>query len=182
MTAFVSLFRSINVAGRVIRMDELKDLYASLGFKNVATYIQSGNVVCTADEDDAAQLPVRIEEGFSQKFGFHTNVLARTSAELNEIIVRTPFANQPEKEPKWVVVVFLASSPENTALDDLKKAYSGPEEFYLIGQELYVYYTNGIGRSKLTLAMIEKKLKTIGTARNWNTVLQLQNLVQRQGA
>jgi uncharacterized protein (DUF1697 family) len=182
MTAFVSLFRSINVSGRVIRMDELKDLYASLGFKHITTYIQSGNVVCTTDDSDPAQLTARIEEGFAQKFGFHTNVLLRTSAELNEIIARNPFANQPEKESKWIVVVFLATSPDSSALEDLQKTYTGPEEFYLLGQELYVYYSNGIGRSKLTLTLIEKKLKTIGTARNWNTVLQLQHLLQRQPA
>lgn len=179
MAAFISLFRSINVGGRVIRMDELKDLYVSLGFKNVTTYIQSGNVVCTAVEDDPTELTARIEEGFAKKFSFRTNALVRTAAELNDIIARNPFANQPEKEPKWVVVVFLASSPDSSALEELKKAYTGPEEFFLIGQELYVYYPNGIGRSKLTLALIERKLKTIGTARNWNTVLQLQNIAER---
>jgi uncharacterized protein (DUF1697 family) len=78
-----------------------------------------------------------------------------------------------------VLVLFLATRPERTALEDLQKTYVGPEELCLIGQELYIYYTNGIGRSKLTGTLIEKKLKTSGTGRNWNTVLQLQKMIQR---
>jgi uncharacterized protein (DUF1697 family) len=180
MTTFVSLFRGINVGGRrAIKMDELKALHESLGLKNVVTYIQSGNVVFTSDEVDLAQLPKQIEDGFTQKYGFHTNVLVRTSAELREIIDNNPFQNQQMKESKGVLVLFLATRPESTALEDLQKTYTGPEELYLIGQELYIYYSNGIGRSKLTLPLLEKKLKTIGTGRNWNTVLQLEKLMQR---
>jgi len=181
MTTFVSLFRGINVGGhQTIRMDELKDLYVSLGFKDVVTFIQSGNVVCTSDDANVAQLPKQIEDGFTQKFGFHVKVIVRTSAEIREIIANNPFQNQPMKESKWVVVLFLATRPESIALEDLQKTYVGPEELYLTGQEMYIYYPNGIGRSKLTLTLIEKKLKTMGTGRNWNTLLQLQKLIQRQ--
>jgi uncharacterized protein (DUF1697 family) len=180
MTTFVSLFRGINVGGhQTIRMDELKDLHESLGLKDVVTYIRSGNVVFTSDDADLAQLPRQIEDGFAKKFGFHVKVMVRTSAELSDSIANNPFQNQPMKESKWVVVLFLATRPESTALEDLQKTYGGPEELCLIGQELYIYYTNGIGRSKLTLPLIEKKLKTSGTGRNWNTILQLQKLVQR---
>src|SRR5256714_14514906 len=156
MTRFVSLFRGINVGGNhPIRMGELKDLHESLGLKDVVTYIQSGNVVFTSDDADLAQLPRHIEDGFAQKFGFHVKVMVRTSAELRDIISNNPFQNQPMKESKWVVVVFLATRPESTALEDLQKTYVGPEELCLIGQELYIYYTNGIGRSKLTGTLIE---------------------------
>lgn len=180
MTTFVSLFRGINVGGhQKIRMDELKDLHESLGLKDVVTYIQSGNVVFTSDDADLAQLPAQIEDGFAKKFGFRVKVMVRTSAELSDIIANNPFQNQHTKESKWVVVMFLATRPERTAFEDLQKTYAGPEELCLIGQELYIYYANGIGRSKLTGTLIEKKLKTIGTGRNWNTILQLQKLLQR---
>ena len=180
MTTFVSLFRGINVGGhQAVRMDELKDLHASLGLKDVVTYIQSGNVVFTSDNADLAQLPSQIEDGFAQKFGFRVKVMVRTSAQLREIIENNPFQNQPTKESKWMLVLFLATRPESTALEDFKKTYVGPEELYLIGQELYIYYPNGVGRSKLPLTLIEKKLKTLGTGRNWNTILQLQKLIQR---
>ena|SRR5260370_41571106 len=85
MTAFVSLFRGINVGGhQKIRMDELKDLHESLGLKDVVTYIQSGNVVFTSDDADLAQLSGRIEDGFAKKFGFRVKVMVRTSAELRQ--------------------------------------------------------------------------------------------------
>ena len=180
MTRYVSLFRGINVGGhQTVPMNELKELHEALGLKDVVTYIQSGNVVFTSDDADLAQLPGQIEDGFAQKFGFHVNVMVRTSAELRDIIENNPFQNQPMKESKWVVVMFLATRPGSTALEDLQKTYVGPEEFYLVGQELYIYYPNGIGRSKLSNALIEKKLKTMGTGRNWNTILQLQKLMQR---
>ena len=179
MTAFVSLLRGINVGGHhKIRMDELKELYESLGFKDVLPYIQSGNVVFTSDEADLARLRRQIEEGFEKNFGFHVEVIVRTSADLREIIDKIPFQGQPGKESKWVVVLFLAAHPDETAQEDLLKTYVGPEELFIIGKEVYIYYTNGIGRSKLSHSLIEKKLKTVGTARNWNTILQLQKLIQ----
>ena len=179
MTRCVSLFRGINVGGHhAVPMNELKELHEALGLKDVVTYIQSGNVVFTSDDADLAQLPRQIEDGFAQKFGFQVKVMVRTSAELQDIIDNNPFQNQTMKEPKLMVVLFLATHPESTAMEDLQKAYVGPEELCLIGQELYTYYPNGIGRSKLSLTLIEKKLKTIGTGRNWNTILQLQKLIQ----
>jgi len=180
MTAYMSLFRGINVGGnRIVPMSELKSLHQALGLMDVITYIQSGNVVFSSDETNPAQLAKQIEESFAQKFGFHSQVMVRTSAELDEIIASNPFQNQPEKEPKWIAVLFLTTRPESTALEDLKKTYTGPEEIYLIGQELFVYYPDGVGRSKLTLTLIEKKLKTVATGRNWNTVLRLKEMMQR---
>jgi len=180
MTAYVSLFRGINVGGnKSVRMDALKELHESLGLQGVATYIQSGNVVFTSDDADPAQLARQIEQAFATKFGFQANVMVRTADQFSDIIDNNPFQNQPMKESKWVVVMFLATRPERTALEDLQKTYGGPEEICMIGQELYIYYPNGIGRSKLTLTLIEKKLKTMGTGRNWNTILQLQKMIQR---
>jgi uncharacterized protein (DUF1697 family) len=119
-----------------------------------------------------------IEDGIEKQFGFHVEVIVRTSAELSEIIDKNPFQGQESKESKWVVVLFLAAHPDDSAQEDLLKTYVGPEELFITGKELYIYYTNGIGRSKLSLSLIEKKLKTVGTARNWNTILQLQKLLQ----
>jgi len=179
MTAFVSLFRGINVGGHHhVRMDDLKDMHEALGLKDVFPYIQSGNVVFTSDDADAARLRRHIEDGFEKKFGFRVEVIIRTSAELREIIDQNPFQSQPSKESKWVVVMFLAARPDATAQEDLLKTYAGPEELFFTGKEVYIYYPNGIGRSKLSNSLMEKKLKTVGTARNWNTILQLQKLLQ----
>ena len=180
MTTFVSLFRGINVGGhQKVPMDELKNMHESLGLKNVLPYIQTGNVVFNSDDADVTRLRGQIQDGFEKKFGFHVEVFIRTSAELRDIIEKNPFQSQPGKESKWIVVLFLAEHPGDAAQQDLLKSYAGPEEFFIIDKEVYIYYTNGIGRSKLSLSLIEKKLKTVGTARNWNTILQLQKLLQR---
>src|SRR5216683_3243175 len=101
MTTFVSLFRGINVGGhQTIRMDALKELYVSLGFHDVVTYIQSGNIIFTSDDTDLSQFPGHIEDGFAQKFGFQAKVVVRTSAEFRDIIDNNPFQNQPLKESK----------------------------------------------------------------------------------
>src|SRR5579863_5825275 len=177
MTAFVSLFRGINVGGHhKVRMDELKEMHASLGLRDVVPYIQSGNVVFQSDDADATQLRKQIEESFEKRFGFRAEVLVRTAAELRDIITRNPFQGQQSKESKWVVVMFLAAHPDTTAQEALLKTYVGPEELFIIGKEVYNYYPQGMGRSKLSGSFIEKKLKTVGTARNWNTVLRLQEL------
>src|SRR5436190_10302016 len=113
MTAFVSLFRGINVGGHhKIRMDELKELHESLGLRDVLPYIQSGNVVFQSDDGDVARLRKEIEDGFEKKFGFHVEVIVRTSAELREIIEKNPFQGQQSKESKWVAVMFLATRPD----------------------------------------------------------------------
>lgn len=179
MTRYVSLFRGINVGGhQIVRMDALKELHTSLDLQDVQTYIQSGNVVFTSDNPNVTQIQKDIEDGFAQKFGFQVKVMVRTAAEFNVIIENNPFQNQPIRESKWVVAIFLASDPISTALEDIHKTYTGPEEIHIIGQEAFIYYPEGQGRSKLTNTFLEKKLKTAGTARNWNTVLRLQKMME----
>lgn len=177
MTAFISLFRGINVGGnRVVKMTDLKALHEALGFEHVVTYIQSGNVVFTSDEADEMQLQRDIEQAFEEKFGFHAHVLIRSSSDLQAIIAKNPFQDQESKETKWIAVTFLATAPDNAAQEALLSAYHGPEEIFILGKEAYIYYPEGIGRSKLTHTLLEKKLKTNGTARNWNTVLKLREV------
>ena len=179
MTSFVSLFRGINIGGNhKVKMDELRDLHVSLGLHDVLSYIQSGNVVFKSDNTDAAQLRQQIEDSFEKKFGFHANVLVRTAPELQAIIANNPFQDQQSKESNWIVVLFLAASPDSSAQTEILK-YDGPEELFIIGKELHIYYPDGIGRSKLSHSFIEKTLKTSGTARNWNTVHKLHEMMQQ---
>jgi uncharacterized protein (DUF1697 family) len=179
MTRYVSLFRGINVGGhQTVRMDALKELHTSLDLQDVQTYIQSGNVVFTSDNPNVIQIQMDIEDRFAQNFGFQVKVMVRTAGEFNMIIENNPFQNQLMRESKWVVAMFLASNPISTALEDIQKTYTGPEEIHIIGKEAFIYYSDGQGRSKLTNTFLEKKLKTAGTARNWNTVLQLQKMME----
>ena len=177
MTIFVSLFRGINVGGnRIVKMPDLKALHEALGLQNVVTYIQSGNVIFTSDTTDTTQLERDIEAAFSEKFGFHSHVVVRSLSDIQALIANTPFQNSLDKEAKWIAVLFLSTHPADNALAEIRKAYSGPEEIVISGKDVYLYYPEGVGRSKLTSALLDKKLQTHGTARNWNTVLKLQEL------
>ena len=130
MTRYVSLFRGINVGGhQLVRMDTLKELHTSLNLQDVQTYIQSGNVVFASDNPNVTQIQKDIEDGFAQKFGFQVKVMVRTAGEFNMIIENNPFQNQPVKESKWVVAIFLASDPISTALEDIKKTYTALKKF-----------------------------------------------------
>ncbi|GAC1682030.1 MAG: DUF1697 domain-containing protein [Ktedonobacteraceae bacterium] len=186
MTTYVALFRGINVGGHnKIRMAELKGVHEALGLRAVVPYIQSGNVVFksddttdTTDAADGARIRAQIEASVEERFGFHVEVMVRTLDELRAIIAHNPFQGQPNKEIKWIVVLFLAAQPTAAAQEDLLTSYTGPEEIFIHGREAYIYYPDGIGRSKLTNALLERKLKSAATARNWNTILQLHELMQ----
>lgn len=183
MTALVSLFRGINVGGHhKVKMDGLKKLHESLGLRDVVAYLQTGNVVFKSEDADVAELTGQIIEAFEKTFGFRSEVILRTSTELSDIVDKNPFLghpSHPEKEWKWVVVMFLAALPDDKAKQELLKTYVGSEELHIIDKELYIYYSNGVGRSKLSGAFIENKLKVRGTARNWNTVTKLLEMAQR---
>ncbi len=180
MATFVSLFKAINVGGnRLVKMTVLKEMHESLGLKSVSHYLQTGNVVFESDNAEPTQLAATIATQFEKTFGFRSEVMVRTPAELKEIFDNNPFYNQPEKETKWVAVIFLTGYPDLQTQQALHNNYKGPEELFLIGQELYVYYPDGVGRSKLTTSVIEKNLKVAGTGRNWNTVMKLLEMVQR---
>ncbi|NWJ48156.1 MAG: DUF1697 domain-containing protein [Chloroflexi bacterium] len=180
MGTFLSLFRAINVGGNAqVKMAALKELHEVLGFTNVTTYLQTGNVVFDSEETNPHQLAERIANEFEKRFGFRTEVMIRTQAELKETFHNNPFHNQPEKETKWIVAMFLSDAPDSQVVEGFLSSFSGVEKLFIAGKELYIYYPEGIGNSKLTNAVIEKKLKVTGTGRNWNTVTKLAEMMQR---
>lgn len=179
MPTFVALFRAINLGSHnKIGMAALKEMHEAMGLKKVATYLQTGNLVFESDESDPLKLSKQIDNELEKKFGFRTEVIVRTSAELKKLPAKNPFLDQPDKATKWVVVMFLTACPDEQAQKDLLNSYKGPEEIVIKDKELFLYYSEGIGRSKLTIAFIEKKLKVLGTGRNWNTVAKLLEMTR----
>jgi len=161
-------------------MEALRALYQSLGLGNPTTHIQSGNVLFTTKEKNLQQLSKRIADAIGQSFGVRTEVILRTTAELQAIIAANPFAGRADVPPNKLVVTFLAKDPGVEAHDNLRKLPPCPEELHLVGRELYIYFPDGMGRSKLPITAIDKALKTPGTARNWNTVTKLLELAGKQ--
>ena len=179
MRIIISLLRGINVGGRTIKMDALRALYKSIDLLDAQTYVQSGNVIFKTKERNLDRLTKRIEEAIEKKFGFHSNVVLRTTAELRDAFARNPFAKRAGIEPGKLLLTFLGGHPDKAALERLSTIKGHPEELLLDGRELYIYFPNGAGRSKLPWASVEKILGVPGTARNWNTVTKMLEIVEK---
>lgn len=178
MAVVVSLLRGVNVGGHnKIKMDALCALYESLGLRDPRTYVQSGNVIFRTKDRDLILLTTRIENAIERTFSFRPAVIARTTAELKDVIRRNPFAARRGIDPAKLHVTFLASAPGLEIRDNLRRIKPDPEELRIGGRELYIYFPNGMGCSKLP-AVIDKALKTPGTARNWNTVTKLLEMAE----
>ncbi len=176
MGAYVAFLRGINVGGhRKIKMADLKQVQESMGHWNVATLLQSGNIVFECSETDRPKLIQDIEKEYEKRLGLHTDVLVRNVAELGEIVRRCPFPLTPNREPRFLHVVLLSELPSSDAVRNLLM-YDGPEEKQISEDAMYVYYTEGSGRSKFNLPFIEKTLAVRATSRNWNTVTKIVEL------
>ncbi len=176
MTVYVSLLRGVNVGGSSrFKTGSLKALYESLGVSCVRTILQSGNVVFASRLRDRIMLARRIHQEIDRKLELKVDVIIRTLAELKSIAERAP-ALSPRADMSRLLVMFLAHVPEPEAQASLMAWYKSKqleEMLEMRGPEIYLYYPNGIGRSKLTSAVIEGHLRTAGTARNWNTLQKL---------
>src|SRR6266404_375224 len=179
MAVIISMLRGVNVGGHnKIKMDALRALYESMKLREAQTYVQSGNVIFRTDERDIARLAKRIEDGIERKLGFRPDVILRTATEMREVIARNPFAKRRGIEPSKLLVTFLGSDPGAEAREKILQIKCDPEELRIEGRELYIYFPNGIGRSKLSWAGLEKTLKTPGTARNWNSVTKMLEMAE----
>lgn len=177
-TTFVTLLRGINVGGKsLVAMADLRSLVASLGFEDVVTYIQSGNVVFRSSEADEVAVASRLEREIAKAFDVSPAVLLRTPAELASIAASNPFL-APEADVSKLHVVFLDRAPATGAAAKLDPERSPPDEFTLRGREIYLRLPNGAGRSKLTLVYFESALGVRATQRNWSTLLKLLALAR----
>jgi len=163
----------------MIKMDALKALCVSLKLKAPQTYVQSGNVIFSTEENDLTKLGTRIQDAIERKIGFRPNVMLRTAAEMRSVVARNPFAGRKGIEPGKLLVNFLASDPSKDAREKAFAIKIGPEELHLIGREAYIYFPNGQGRSKFPWPAIERALGTSGTGRNWNSVTKMLEMAEK---
>jgi len=179
MPVVISMLRGVNVGGHnKIKMDALRDLYESLGLRDAQTYVQSGNVVSKTTAKDPGRLAKQIEDALERKFGFRPSVILRTTTELKDVIARNPFAKRTDIDGSKLLITFLTQELSLETRDTILKITTGPEEVHLGGRELYIYFPDGQGRSKLWPA-IDKALKKSGTGRNWNTVTKLLEMAEK---
>lgn len=176
MNTFIALFRGINVGGHnKLPMRELKDVLAGLGLQDVATYIQSGNVVFAAEQADKTMLVESIREAVNQSHGFAPQVLLLTAEEFARAAAANPYP-EGEEAPKMLHLYFLVEEPPDPDMQKLEGLQRGSERFTLLGKVFYLHAPEGIGRSKLAAA-VEKALGVPVTARNWRSVSKIVEMV-----
>jgi uncharacterized protein (DUF1697 family) len=175
---YISILRGINVSGqKKINMTDLKSLYELLGFQNVVTYIQSGNVIFDAAVTNKTDLKARIEKTIEEKYEFHVPVEIRTNHEMSNIIKNCPFGSVDLVEDGTkILVTFLSSKPSEAMVSDIQKYVVAPEKLVIRGKEVYLYCPNGYGKSKLSNTFLEHKLGVEATTRNWKSLHKLNEL------
>jgi uncharacterized protein (DUF1697 family) len=179
MPVLISMLRGVNVGPHNrIKMDALRAVYESLKFETPRTYVQSGNVIFRTKEKNSSQLAQKIRAAIEKKFKCSPDVILRTAEEMRKAMAATPFADRPKLEPGKILVSFLAAEPPLEARAGFDRFKDYPEEVHLKGRELYIYFPNGAGRSKLPWSSLEKLLKVTGTARNWNSVKAMLEIAE----
>ena len=177
----VALLRGINVGGKnLLPMKELVKLFEKAGAVDVATYIQSGNVVfsnpAAALDGFAGEMAAAIEK----RFGLRVPVVLRSAKEIAAVLAKNPFLT-PRADPKTLHVAFLAAKPAAADAARLDPKRSPGDSFELRGRDLYLHLPNGVAKTKLTNDYLDRTLATVATVRNWNTVGKLVEMSARGG-
>lgn len=179
MTIYISILRGINVSGHnLIKMDALRKMYESLGFKNVKTYLQSGNVVFLANETEN-NLKLLISKQIKEVFGFEIPVLVLSLEKLKNIINNNPLSKDPQKEAAFFHVTFLSNKIENIDIQIIKSKKMREEEIVISENVVYLYCPNGYGNTKLSNNFLENKLDVSATTRNWKTTNEIYKIAQQ---
>ena len=174
---YISMLRGINVSGqKKIRMAELKELYQSLQYYNVQTYLQSGNVIFSSKIKEHSKLKKVIESEIEKTFGFYVNIFLREIKDFKRIIETNPFLIARNENPSHLYVTFLGTDFHKLNPENLENKKYNADEFIAGKKEIFVFCPNGYGRTKLNNNFFEKKLKVNATTRNWKTVNALYKI------
>jgi uncharacterized protein (DUF1697 family) len=173
--AYAALLRAVNVGGRSLAMAELRTLFDDLGFGEVSTYLQSGNVVFRSRASDERKLQRTIEKAILERFGIEVPVMLRSHTELTKILRTNPYVRNDD-DPTHLLVMFLDAAPKAATAKAVDTNVHAPDVFTISGREIYLHVPNGYGRSKLTNDFFERKLGVRGTGRNWRSVTKLAEL------
>ena len=179
MKTYIGLLRGINVGGHnKIPMSELRSLCGEIGWSNVQTYIQSGNLVFTATGKPAA-LELELQSAIERRLGFSVPIIIRAAADWSGYIKTNPFLDACEKEPHLVMLCLSKSPLKPDAAKNLRERAANGEHLAQTGDALWIHFASGVARSKLSPALLDRMAGSSVTARNWLTVLKLKELANR---
>ena len=173
----LALLRAVNIGGRKATTADLRALMADLGLADARTLLQTGNLVFRSETTGAA-LEAQLETAFAARFGYASDVLVRTAGEWSRVISANPHAEMAARDPSHLLVMPLKAAPAAADVAALQAWVPGRETIAAVGRELFIAYPDAIGPSKLTGAVIERRLKVRGTARNWNTATKLAAMLE----
>jgi uncharacterized protein (DUF1697 family) len=171
---YVALLRGINVGGnKKVPMADLRDMTTGLGFEGAKTLLQSGNLVFDGKDQSTARLEGIFEAATKKTIGVDCSYLIRTADEWASIVAKNPFRQFAESDSARLALTCCREAPDADGLKTLRLEARGDEDFKVVGRELYVWYPDGLGQSRLASALSKNKLGTVCTARNWNTVMKI---------
>ena len=181
MTTHLALLRGINVSGHnMIKMEALKTTLEAIGFVNVQTYIQSGNVFVDTEEENAAAVGFKIKQEIFKAFGHEVPVVVIGKEDLEMCFKNNSFLKENEFDSKKIYVAFISKELQKENINDLKISQFKPDEASIDSSRIYIKYAVGAGKTRFDQKYIEKKLNVTATIRNWNTVTQLLQLFQEK--
>lgn len=181
MTTHLALLRGINVSGHnMIKMEVLKSALENIGFKNVQTYIQSGNVFLDTDEESASKVGFIIKQEIFKTFGYEVPVIVLNKKDLADCFTNNTFLREKDLDTKKLYVAFVSTTLKSENINDLKISQFKPDEASIDGNKIYIKYAVGAGQTRFDQKYIEKKLNITATIRNWNTITQLLQLFEQR--
>ena len=174
MTRTIALLRAVNVTGHNrVAMADLREFVTQLGFLQARSLLQSGNLVFRGGRRSPVQLERLLEREAAARLDLQTDFFVRSGAEWKQIVATNPFRAEAARDPGHLIVMFLKAAPSADQLRSLRSAIKDREVVEIQDRHAFIVFPDGVGRSRLTTALIERKLGTRGTGRNWNTVRKL---------
>ena len=181
MKTHLALLRGINVSGHcMIKMDALKAALENIGFQNVETYIQSGNVFVDSEEENAPSVGFTIKQEIFKAFGHEVPVVVLSKEDLEACFKNNTYLKEKHCDLKKLYVAFIGKELSSSSLNDLRISQFKPDEAAIDKSRIYIKYAVGAGKTRLDQKYIEKKLNTVATIRNWNTVTKLLELFEER--
>ena len=179
MQTYIAILRGINVSGqKMMKMAALATMFESLGFKNVQTYIQTGNVIFKSEPEDTGELAERIKAEIVKTFGFEVPVIVMTKGELEYVFKNNHFTTARDEDLSKLHVTFLSAEPAQADMDKVASKRYDSDDFIICDKFIYLFCPNGYGRTKLSNSFFESKLKVTASTRNWKTVGELVRLAE----
>jgi uncharacterized protein (DUF1697 family) len=177
MRTYISLLRGINVSGKnIIKMKALQEMYLSMGFTGVSTYIQSGNVIFRSRQTAVHEMERKISIEILSVFKYNVPVIILEQSELKRVLEQNPLLYPGREHSDKLYFTFLSRPPDEGLLHQFNQFQAAPEEFFINGKVIYLYCPDGYGKAKLNNAFIETRLKVNASTRNLKTLTEIMSI------